>query len=92
MDNSIVVTALDARSNFGKLLRRVEEEGRSLVIEKRGSQRAVLLSIRDYVRLAVPEPEVLRIIGQESKKKGTNRLAAKQIDQIVKAARKSRNR
>jgi prevent-host-death family protein len=85
-------TALDARSNFGKLLRRVEEEGRSLVIEKRGSPRAVLLSIRDYVRLAVPEPEVLRIIGQESKKKRTNRLGGKQIDQIVKAARKSKNR
>jgi prevent-host-death family protein len=92
MDNGIVVTALDARSHFGKLLRRVEQEGKSLVIEKRGSPRAVLLSIRDYVRLALPEPEVLRIIGQESKKKGTNRLSAKQIDQIVKAARKSKNR
>ena len=57
MNDGIVVTALDARANFGKLLRRVEDEGRSLVIEKRGSPRAVLLSIRDYVRLAVPEPE-----------------------------------
>jgi hypothetical protein len=44
------------------------------------------------VRLAVPEPEVLRIIGQESKQKGTNRLGAKQIDRIVKTARKSKNR
>ena len=92
MNDGIVVTALDARANFGKLLRRVEDEGRSLVIEKRGSPRAVLLSIRDYVRLAVPEPEVLRIIGRESKQKGTNRLGAKQIDQIVRAARKSKNR
>src|SRR6266436_6155675 len=92
MNDGIVVTALDARANFGKLLRRVEDEGRSLVIEKRGSPRAVLLSLRDYVRLAVPEPEVLRIIGQESKQKGTNRLGTKQIDRIVKAARKSKNR
>ena len=92
MNDGIVVTALDARANFGKLLRRVEDEGRSLVIEKRCSPRAVLLSIRDYVRLAVPEPEVLRIIGQESIQKGTNRIGAKQIDQIIKAARKSRRR
>jgi prevent-host-death family protein len=92
MNDGIIVTALDARANFGKLLRRVEDEGRSLVIEKRGNPRAVLLSIRDYVRLAVPEPEVLRIIGRESKQKGTNRLGAKQIDQIVRAARKSKNR
>lgn len=92
MINGIVVTALDARANFGKLLQRVEDEGRSLVIEKRGSPRAVLLSIRDYAKLAVPEPEVLRIIGQEAKAKGTNRLTARQIDQAVKAARKSRRR
>ena len=92
MNDGIVVTALDARANFGKLLRRVEDEGRSLVIEKRGRPRAVLLSIRDYVRLAVPEPEILRIIGEESKQKGTNRLGARQIDRIVKAARRSKRR
>ena len=92
MTDSIVVSALRARANFGKLLRRVEDEGRSLVIEKRGSPRAVLLSIRDYVRLAVPEPEVLRIIGKESKRRGTNKLSPRQIDQIIKAARQSRSR
>ncbi|MGA8153747.1 MAG: type II toxin-antitoxin system Phd/YefM family antitoxin [Terriglobales bacterium] len=90
MNEGIVVTALDARANFGKLLRRVEDEGRSLVIAKRGSPRAVLLSIRDYVRLAVPEPEVLRILGQEARQKGTNRLSTRRIEQIIKTARKSR--
>ncbi len=92
MNDGIVITALQARANFGKILRRVEDEGRSLVIEKRGTPRAVLLSIRDYVRLALPEPEVLRISGRESKKKGTNRLSSKQIDQIIKDARKTRRR
>jgi prevent-host-death family protein len=43
----IVVSALRARSNFGKLLRRVEDERRPLVIEKRGTPKAVLISIRD---------------------------------------------
>ena len=90
MNNGIVVTALNARANFGRLLRRVEEEGQSLVIEKRGRPRAVLLSIRDYVRLAVPEPKVLEVIGRESKVKGTNKLSATQLERIVKAARKSR--
>ena len=92
MNGGIVVTALDARANFGKLLRRVEDEGRSLVIEKRGTPRAVLLSIRDYVRLAVPEPEVLRVIGKASKRKGTDKLSTAQIDRIVTAARRSKRR
>src|SRR5579872_1682706 len=84
---SIVVSALSARTNFGKLLRRVEDEQRSLVIEKRGAPKAVLLSIRDYVRLAAPEPEVLRVIGEESRRKGTDALTSREIDQVIKAAR-----
>jgi len=91
MSDSIVVSALRARANFGKLLRRVEE-GRSLVIEKRGSPRAVLLSIRDYVRLAVPEPDVLRILGEESRRKGTDKLSSKRIDQVIKAVRQAKRR
>ena len=86
-NESIVVSALTARTGFGKLLRRVEDEHRSLVIEKRGTPKAVLLSIRDYVRVAAPEPEVLRLIGKESQRKGTDKLSSRQIDQIIKAAR-----
>jgi len=86
-NDSIVVSALRARTGFGKLLRRVEDEHRSLVIEKRGTPKAVLLSIRDYVRLAAPEPEVLRVIGEESKRKGTDQLSSREIDQAIKAAR-----
>ncbi len=86
-NRSIIVSALTARTSFGKLLRLVEDEQRSLVIEKRGTPTAVLLSIRDYVRLAAPEPEVLRVIGEESKRKGTNKLSSQRIDQIIKTAR-----
>src|SRR5256886_16253523 len=86
-NDSIVVSALHARANFGKRLRWVQDENRSLVIEKRGTPKAVLLSIRDYVRLAAPEPEVLRLIGEESKRKGTDKLTSRQIDQAIKAAR-----
>lgn len=84
---TIVVSALYARANFGKLLNRVEDEHRSHVIEKRGTPKAVLLSIRDYVRLAAPEPEVLRALGEESRRKGLDKLSSRQIDQVIKVAR-----
>jgi prevent-host-death family protein len=86
-NGSIVVSALTARTGFGKLLRRVEDEQHSLVIEKRGAPKAILLSIRNYVRLAAPEPEVLRILGEESQRNGTDKLSSRQIDQEIKAAR-----
>jgi prevent-host-death family protein len=86
-NNGLIISALHARSNFGRLLRRVEKDSRGLVIEKRGAPKAILLSIRDYVRLASPEPEVLTAIGEESERRGTASLTSAQIDRIIKAAR-----
>jgi prevent-host-death family protein len=86
-NEATVVSALRAHANFDKLLRRVEKERHSLVIEKDGAPRAVLIGIRDYVRLAAPEPEVLKVIGNESKRKGTDSLTSREIDRIVKATR-----
>jgi prevent-host-death family protein len=91
-NDSIVVSALRARTHFGSLLQRVETERRSLVIEKRGTPRAVLLGIRDYVRLAAPEPEVLRLIGEESIAQGTDRIASLKIDAAIRAARRRKSR
>lgn len=89
---AIVVSALCARANFGKLLRRVDDERRSLIIEKRGTPKAVLLSIREYVRLAAPEPEVLRLIGEEAERNGTSRITSREIDRIIKATRAEKRR
>ena len=89
---AIVVSALLARANFGKLLRHVDDERRSLVIEKRGTPKAVLLSIRDYVRLAAPEPEILKLIGEDSERNGTSQMTVRQIDQVVRASRASRKK
>jgi hypothetical protein len=50
------------------------------------------MSIRDYVRLAAPEPEVLRLIGEESRRKGTDKISSRQIDQIIKLTRAQRTK
>lgn len=86
-NGAIVVSALSLRTNLGKILRRIEVERRSLVIEKRGTPAAVLLNIRDYIKLAAPEPEVLKIIGDEAKRNKTVTLTSRQIDQVIKAVR-----
>jgi prevent-host-death family protein len=91
-ENNRVVSALTARSHFGKLLDQVNTQNGSLVIEKRGTPRAVLLSVRDYVRLSAPEPEVLRLIGQKSRQRGTDRLTSARIDQIIRDTRKRKSK
>ncbi len=84
---SLPIPALRARSHFGQLLNRVERERCSVVIEKRGTPRAILLSIQDYVRLAAPEPEILQVLGAESLRKGTDRLTSAQIDRLIRKTR-----
>ena len=56
--------------------------------KKRRTHRAVPLSIRDYARISAPEPDVLRIAGEESKAHGTDKLKSREIDKIIKAARR----
>ena len=51
--------------------------------------KAIPINIRNYVKLAAPEPEVLRIIGEEAKRSGTDKLTSRQIDQIIKTIRMS---
>jgi len=89
---SRVVSALHARSHLGELLNEVSQGRQSLVIEKRGTPRAVLLSIRDYVRLAAPEPEILRIIGEESKRHGTDKIRPQEIDRIIGDVRRKNSK
>jgi prevent-host-death family protein len=82
-----VVSALTVRTNLGKLLDGMEKPNGSFIISRRGTPKAVLLSIGDYLKLATPEPEILRIIGEESKRNGTDKLTSRQIDAIIKKAR-----
>ena len=86
-NDRIVVDAPGARANFGKPLRDAQDERRSPAIEKRGAPKAALLSVRDSVRLAAPEPDVLTVIGEESRRNGTDTLSSRKIDRIVKATR-----
>jgi hypothetical protein len=41
-------------------------------------------------RKLVDQPAVLRAIGEESRRKGTASLSSRQIDRIIKAARKEK--
>ena len=85
-----VVSALTARTQFGRILRQVERDRRSFVVERRGSPKAIILSVAEYVRLAAPEPAILRIVGEESKRRGTDRLSMRQIDSVIRQARREK--
>lgn len=45
------------------------------------------MNISDSMKLTTAEQEVLKIIGEEARINGTNKLSTAQINQIIKAAR-----
>ena len=49
------------------------------------TESAVISSLR--ARLAASEPKVLKLIGKESKRNGTDALTARKIDQITESVR-----
>ena len=42
---------------------------------------------QEYVRRTVAEPQVLQVIGEESRSKGTDILSVRQIDRVIKSTR-----
>ena len=48
--------------------------------------------IQHYIRLAAPEPEILKRLGEASIRRGTDKLTTGQVDRVIKAARANRRR
>jgi hypothetical protein len=48
--------------------------------------------ISNYVKQDAPEPEILKVIGAQSKRNGTDKLTSQQIDRIIRASRADKKR
>ena len=83
-----IVSAVEARTQFGQILRRVNKNKERFVVDRRGEPQAVIMSMQDYVDVVAPEPEWLRRVGEASKRRGTDKLSMRQIDTIVSRARR----
>ena len=60
------------------------------VVDHRGKPAVIIMSLKDYIDTLAPTPEWLKVIGQESKRKGLNKLSMRQIDAEIAKARRER--
>jgi prevent-host-death family protein len=92
MEGSLKVTknisALIARTQLGQILERVKKNQDRFLISKKGEATAVILSVEDYLRNIVKQPDVLTKLQKQAKKAGTNKLSLEDIDAEIKAFRK----
>ena len=76
-----------ARTQLGQILERVKKNQDRFLISKKGEATAVILSVEDYLRNIVKQPDVLTKLQEQAKKAGTDKLSLEDIDAEVKAFR-----
>ena len=84
------ISALMARTQLGQILERVKKNRERFLISKKGEATAVILSVEDYLRNIVKQPEVLTRLQKQARKAGTNKLTLEAIDAEIKAFRQGR--
>lgn len=83
----LVVSSPSASAGLGKKRARMDEPNGSRSSAKRGKPKGDLRSVRTYLDKNAPEPEFLRIMGEEAERNGTSKLTLRQINQIIQKAR-----
>ena len=85
-----VVSALDARSQLGQILKRASEQGERFVVDRRGEPSVIIMGIRDYIKNIAPTPEAYQEIRDEAKRNGTSSLRMSEIDREIAAVRRAK--
>lgn len=85
---SNIVSALTARTQFGQIMRRATQNRERFVVDRRGEPQVIIMSVEDYVDTIAPPPDWLQDLWAASKRRGTDKLTARQIDLIIGKARR----
>lgn len=87
-----VVSALTARTQLGAIMRRARDNQERFIVDRRGEPQVVILSVEDYFRNVVKEPQSLVRLQAEAKKRGLDKFPMSAIDREIRRIRKVRQR
>lgn len=89
-----VISALTARTQFGRIMKLATENDERFMVDKRGQPQVIIMSVKDYIKTIAPPPKVLQEIWAESRRKGTDTLTMRQINAEIATYRgeKRKNR
>jgi prevent-host-death family protein len=85
-----VVSALDARTQLGQIMRRAKTGQERFVVDKRGEPQIVILGIDDFIKNIAPETDVLAAVRADAKRKGMDKLSMREIGREIKAYRREK--
>ncbi len=84
------ISALTARTQLGQIMNRAVENNDRFLVERNGEPAVLILSVIDYVKTLAPPPDWLEKSWDSAKRRGLDKLTAKDIDSEIAASRRAR--
>ena len=75
-----LIDALSARTHFGEVMEKAEKENVRYLVSRRGKPKVVILSVEDYLKNVVKQPELLTRIQFSAKEAGLDALEDVEIE------------
>ena len=91
MKNSPITKSIDAlsvRTHFGEVMEEAEQENTRFLVSRRGKPKVVILSVHDYMKNLVKQPDILTRVQLSAKKTGINKMSDKDINAEIAGYRK----
>ena len=85
-----LIDALSARTNFGNLMEQAEKQNLRFLVSRRGKPKVVILSVEDYLKNIIKQPEILTSIQISAQKAGLDQVSHEEIQTEIKAYRQSK--
>jgi prevent-host-death family protein len=79
-----------ARTQFGQIMDRAVQNNERFVVERRGEPAVVIMSVREFIRIAAPPPDWLEKAWRGAKRRGLDKLAAADIDAEIATYRREK--
>jgi prevent-host-death family protein len=86
-----VISALAARTQCGQIMRRARVEQTRFVVDRRGEPQVVIMGIKDFLNTIAPQKKAIAAIRAEARKKGKDKLSAREIEREIRSYRRERS-
>ena len=87
-----LVDALSARIRFGEMMEEAEKEKTRFLVSKRGKPKVVILSVEDYLKNIIKEPEILATVQLSAQKAGLDKMTDEEIESEITSYRRSKTK
>lgn len=86
------IDALTARTKFGELIEKISQKQSRFLINRRGKPKAVILSVEDYLKNIIKQPELLTRIQTDAQNSNLDQMTDSEIDTEITTYRQTKEK